>query len=768
MLKQIDLDCNFYIVMTNLSRKYMPSIAMKLRPEKYFIAVLCALLGLISCKSHAQKLTPLRLQLKWHNQFQFAGYHAAKIKGFYEKEGLSVTIIEGGKNISPIEVISTGKAEFGIFDPEILFKNPKGRPIVAISAILQTSAYGVLSKPKSNIRRPADLVGKRILVAGDQGWNIFKAIMLKEGIPIQNTSISERIKDSEELLSDSVDAVITYYTSQPPRLRQLGLDPAIMKPIDYGIDFYGDVIFASKEYADDNPEIVEAFNRANRKGWEYALSHKEEMADFLLKQPGVTTRNFTKKGLLEEANELEKLILPKFVEIGHMNTGRWQNMLSIYQELGLADKNLSLKGFLYEPLEAKKSQWYETLIYILIIGSLIFIAVVLWNRQLRHQVLSKTAALSQEIADKKMAEDRLSIAMEAAGLNLWEWNIKNNEVLFNERWVKLLGQPGITSPQTIKSWAELIHPDDKIKYTETIDQLINGEKPSSKLVYRVKTSTGSWRWLLSALKTTTLDEKGRPSKITGMHLDIDSIKKKEIELQETTKELLKTNKDLQQFASITSHNLRAPIVNLRSLTEMSAEGNLSVELEEEIKHKIYEVVKNLDGTLSDLVEIVSIKSGEKTASENLNFQLELVEIIAVLQHKITSSGALITSDFTEASTVYFPKKYMESILNNLISNSIAYCSEVNILKISLKSYINGSFTVLEITDNGCGINLERFKNKVFGLYQRFHTNDINHEGKGLGLFIVKSQMEAMDGKIEVESMLNQGTTFKIYFHNRSI
>ncbi|MBC7746307.1 MAG: ABC transporter substrate-binding protein, partial [Flavobacterium sp.] len=598
------------------------------------------------------------------------------------------------------------------------------------------------------------------------GWNIFKAIMLKEGVSIKNTSITPRTKDSEELLSDSVDAVISYYTSQPPRLRRLGLDPSIMRPIDYGVDFYGDVIFARKEYADEHPDIVEAFNRANRKGWEYALNHKAEMANFLLSQPGVSKRGFNKQGLIEEANELEKLILPKFVEIGHMNTGRWQNMLSIYQELGLADKKLSLKGFIYEPLEAKKSEWYDILVYTLIVGSLVFIIVVFWNRQLRHQVLSKTAALTKEIEEKMMAEDRLGIAMEAAGLELWEWNTKNDEVFFNERWAKLFGYPGITSPQTISSWTELIHPDDKVKYTETVNQLLRGEVSSNKLLYRIKTSTGNWRWLLSAKKITSYNADGKPSKITGMHLDIDSIKRKELELQETTKELLKTNKDLQQFASITSHNLRAPIVNLKSLTEMSAGGDLPIELEEEIKQKIHDVVKQLDITLTDLVEIVSIKSGQKSASETLNFQLELIEVLVILQNQIANSGAKITSDFQSAPIVYFPKRYMESVLINLINNAIAYRDTNQCPEIHIKSYINEGFTILEVRDNGLGINMDRFKNKVFGLYQRFHQQYPSIEGKGLGLFIIKSQIEAMDGKIEVESIVGQGTTFRIYFHSQ--
>lgn len=730
-----------------------------------FILVSIIIFCFDSEKTFAQKLTPVKLQLKWYNQFQFAGYHAAQIKNFYAQEGLLVTIIEGGKNINPISVITSGDADFGIFDPEILFKNSTLNPLVAVSAILQTSPYGVLSNPKKNIRRPSDLVGKRIHIGNDQGWNIFKAIMLKEGLIIDKKNIRPRFTDSEDLLNDSVDAVISYYTSQPPRLRKLGVDPAIMKPIDYGVDFYGDVIFVTKQYSDKNPKIIEAFNRANRKGWEYAISHKDEMATYILSLPGVKNRSFTHKGLIDEANELEKLILPKFVEIGHMNIGRWQNMLSIYQEMNLVDKNISLKGFIYEPLDAKKSQWFSMLIYLLIFAAVFFVFIMFYNWQLRRQVNSKTNALFKENKDRRMAEDRLAIAMEAAGLGLWEWNVIDDEVSFNESWIKLLGYPGIKSPQSIKNWTEIIHPDDKAKYNETVNQLLSGQLSSYKLIYRVKTSIGTWRWLLSSQKVTGLSVDGKIVKITGMHLDIDSIKKKEIELQETTKELLQTYKNLQQFATITSHNLRAPIVNLRSLTEMSVEENLPKELDEEIKFKVHEVVKQLDNTLADLVDIVSIKSGEKDGKEHLSFQLELEEVMANNEIEITNSDAIIESDFKAAPTVYFPKKYLENITSNLINNSIAYRNVDIPLLIKIRTQVNDDFIVMEFTDNGIGINLERFKNKIFGLYQRFHPNHTHIEGKGLGLFIVKSQIEAMDGKIEVESVVDKGTTFRIYFHS---
>jgi ABC-type nitrate/sulfonate/bicarbonate transport system substrate-binding protein len=271
---------------------------MRLNLRKTLISILAFIvcLGYVNC-SFGQQVTA-RLQLKWTHQFQFAGYYAAQQRGYYKEEGLNIRILQGGKEISPIDIVSSGKAEFGIYDPEILIKNPKDNPLTAIFATLQSSPYGVLSRPESGIRRPSDLVGKKVLSADDQGWSIFKAIMLKEGIAIDRTQIIPRNKDSEELIDGTADAVISYYTSQPTRLRDLGVDPIVMKPLDYGVDFYGDVVFTSQKFAEESPEVIEAFNRATRRGWEYALSHKEKMADHILTLPGVKQHGFTKQNLI--------------------------------------------------------------------------------------------------------------------------------------------------------------------------------------------------------------------------------------------------------------------------------------------------------------------------------------------------------------------------------------------------------------------------------------------------------------------------------------
>jgi len=164
--------------------------------------------------------------------------------------------------------------------------------------------------------------------------------------------------------------------------------------------------------------------------------------------------------------------------------------------------------------------------------------------------------------------------------------------------------------------------------------------------------------------------------------------------------------------------------------------------------------------LNDLVEIVASQSGKSAKSEDLDLQTELNIVIKSIENQIKSSGAKIEVNFAKDLKIHFPRHYLHSILLNLFTNAIKYKSKDRNLVISLKTREGKDFTQLFFSDNGIGINLDKYGNKIFGLYQRFHSNI---EGKGLGLYIIKSQIEAMDGKIEVDSLPDVGTTFCIYF-----
>jgi len=725
------------------------------RCQHFILCLIMLIIGTLNL--NAQDLKPVKLQLKWHHQFQFAGYYAAQIKGFYREEGLDVELIEGTGKINVVDEVVSGNADFGVTASDILQYFSAGKPVVVISAIFQHNPYVIISLEKSGINTPSDLAGKKIMAAEDQGWPILRALFLKEGIREEKMNVLQHSWDLNDLISGKVDAISGYINVEPQYIREMGYPVKIINPIDYGIDFYGDLLFTSKKIADRYPERVESFKRATIKGWEYAMNHPEEMSDYILSLPSTKERGITRSSLLNEANEMRKLIMPDFVDIGHNNRGRWETMLAIYKQLGLAKKNTTLDDLLYVSRSEKKAGNFDNLLYATGIGVLLIVIILAGNWRLRSVVKKRTKALVNEIKNRTDAEQRLELAIEAAGMGIWDRNLDTDEIKFDDKWFRNIG----CDPELFSShdrWLDNIHPEDQPGIRESVTALRSGKSNYNNLTYRIRTKQGYWKWILSFSKIF-YTRSGRHA--VGAILDIDILKSKEIELQELTKALTKTNNELEKFAYITSHNLRAPVVKLLSLTEIQKEDNLPEDFRKEIENKIYESVKRLDSTLNDLVEIVASKATDNIKIETLDLQNELNQVLKSIEKQVKDSGAKIESDFSECNAISYPKRYLNSILLNLLTNAIKYRSPERQLLISLKTHTEQDYVVLDFIDNGVGIDMQRFGKKIFGIYQRFHTKI---EGRGLGLYIIKSQIEAMDGKIEVDSTPGSGTTFRIYFH----
>ncbi len=722
-------------------------------------AALILLCLIFPLQAISQELKPIKLQLKWLHQFQFAGYYAAKEKGYYKDAGFDVEILQGNALNPPVDNVLKGKADFGVTGSDILNSFINKKPVVVVSVIFQHSPYIFMTLSDRNISSPSDLAGKTIMVSEDQGGRLLKALLLDEGIPIDSVNIIDHSWQIQDLIKGKADAQSAYITVEPQIMRKMGHQVSIINPINYGIDFYGDLLFTTVKMANSNPGTVEKFKEASLKGWQYAMSHPEEITEYILGLPGVKSRGISREQLLYEAREMNKLILPELVEIGHMNPGRWQNMLNIYKQLGLAKKDVTIEGLLFRSSSTKKVEYFDYLLYVILVAGFLFIINIIGNWRLRKQVLKRTADLQTEIINRTKAEQRLEIAIEAAGLSIWSRDLDTDTVIYDRNWFVNQG----IDPDIFLEHDKLIasiHPDDQENVKQATSALRKGRNQYNNLTYRVRTIHGEWKWLLSFSKMTNSEGNGTGNIVVGSILDIDFIKRKEIELQEITKELRKKNNELEKFAYITSHNLRAPVVNLISLTELQQETSLSQELQDEIRQNIHECVRQLDNTLNDLVEIVASQSGKSAKSEDLDLQTELNIVIKTIENQIRNSGAKIEVNFAKDLKIHFPRHYLHSILVNLFTNTIKYKSKDRNLVISLKTREGKDFTQLFFSDNGIGINLDKYGNKIFGLYQRFHSNI---EGKGLGLYIIKSQIEAMDGKIEVDSLPDVGTTFCIYF-----
>ncbi len=242
--------------------------------------------------------------------------------------------------------------------------------------------------------------------------------------------------------------------------------------------------------------------------------------------------------------------------------------------------------------------------------------------------------------------------------------------------------------------------------------------------------------------------------------DVTEERKQEKEKEQLIRELTQNNKDLKQFSYITSHNLRAPLSNLIGLLNLIEDIPINDSELSEIINGFKKSTHLLNETINDLVKIIVIKDKISIQKENVTINEVVEHVFSQLKFQIEQSKPILKLNFDEADTIYTNKAYLESILINLLTNSIKYKSETKKLKISITIKKINNSTILKFKDNGIGIDLKRNSEHIFGLYQRFHDYP---DSKGLGLYLVKSQIESLGGTISIESEVNKGTEFTLTF-----
>ncbi|HTE29789.1 MAG TPA: PAS domain S-box protein [Chryseolinea sp.] len=221
------------------------------------------------------------------------------------------------------------------------------------------------------------------------------------------------------------------------------------------------------------------------------------------------------------------------------------------------------------------------------------------------------------------------------------------------------------------------------------------------------------------------------------------------------------NKELKQFTYIVSHNLRAPIARILGLASV-----FSKDLHENlfILSKITEAAKDLDDVVRDINIVLSARNSEDVKVEYVDFQTQLNLILHLLDNEIKESKASIIADFHIVKGVNTVSSYLYSIIYNLFSNAIKYRLTGVPLRIHAHTTEDEKFICLTVKDNGMGIDLIKNGGKIFGLYKRFHGDKI--PGKGVGLHLVKSHVESLGGRVEVESKVNEGIEFKVFLPKR--
>ncbi len=279
-----------------------------------------------------------------------------------------------------------------------------------------------------------------------------------------------------------------------------------------------------------------------------------------------------------------------------------------------------------------------------------------------------------------------------------------------------------------------------------------------------KAKDGTTYWVETTI-VPFLNEQGKPYQYVAIRADITQRKQTETHLFQKIKELERSNKELEQFAYIVSHNLRLPVANIMGLVEILKHDDLNEEQKNQFITAIFTSVNKLDEVVNDLNNVLQLRTENTEKREWVSLSELTEDIMESIQNLIIQERVNFSIDFSAINEFFCIKTYLHSIFFNLISNSIKYRKPDRPPFITIKSWLTDDSMILSFQDNGSGIDLIKHKDSVFGLYKRFHSHV---DGKGLGLFMVKTQVESLGGKIKINSTQNVGTEFIIEFEKSDL
>ena len=356
--------------------------------------------------------------------------------------------------------------------------------------------------------------------------------------------------------------------------------------------------------------------------------------------------------------------------------------------------------------------------------------------------------------NEKLYQERelLKSIIDNIPVNVSVKNLKSEKILINnteDLYTKI--NKGNYSLKTIKEYLSLSNKEDE-------KVISSGKRIVDKELKFMDINGQENVYLFS--KIPLRDSQNDIIGIIDLNYNITKIKKHEKDLKKLVNVTSSQNKRLLNFAHIVSHNLRSHSTNISSLLKLYHDET-DIQTKNEMFSLIQQASDNLNKTILNLNEIVVINSATNEDKIPINLLNETNETLLSVKALIEEKDAIIKVNIPETIYLNTIPAYIESILLNLVTNSLKYSSKERKPVIIISAKKQKKHTKMTIKDNGLGIDLEKYGHKVFGMYKTFHGND---DARGIGLFITKNQIEALGGKITVSSKPNIGTTFKIYFY----
>ena len=295
---------------------------------------------------NANTLQKTSVQLMWLDQFQFAGFYVAKEKGFYENLGLDVELKKFNVETEVTKEVIEKRADFGTSSSSLLVDISENKDILLLGSIFQSSPLILLALKDSNINYIQDIKNKKVMLTKEQQkFATLQSMLISKGITLNDVQVLDHSFNIDDLINKKTDLMLSYTTNEPFLLKEKGFESQIFHPKDYGFDFYEELIFTTKEFAQNNPKLVKDFYKATIMGWEYAFNNIDETAKLIHKK--YNPQNKSLESLIFEANEMKKLAFDKNGKIGTITQERINLIINTYRVMGLIKENLNSEDIIY-------------------------------------------------------------------------------------------------------------------------------------------------------------------------------------------------------------------------------------------------------------------------------------------------------------------------------------------------------------------------------------------------------------------------------------
>ena len=486
-----------------------------------------ALALLLSSLTSALALEETSIQLRWDHQFQFAGYYAAKWEGFYADAGFDVDIRSAvtpdGRILQAVEEVAEGRADFGVGAADILIARDRGAPLVVLASIFQRSGAEFYAMEDTPLQSPRDLLNLRVARNVNDLIDIeLQAMLLAEGVDPEKITPYPHRPSYKPFMEGLVDVIPGYRITVPYAFQKKGISYKTLRPINYGVDFYGDSLFSRQEMIDD-PDKVRRFIQATVKGWRFAMDNAIQVADRIARDHprsfGAAQDSFQEFNRFQIPGVKELMFYP-IAEIGHINPHRWRRMHDFMKGIGIIKGDLDVAAlvFDFERIKASRRDAFLRLIKLtLLVLGVLFACFVAWNASLRKMVARQTDELSKS---KQVLEEAQSIAR----MGSFHWTFDTGRVNYSQEVLDMYGIDAADFDGKIETFLETaIHPQDREKVRRVNEFVMKTDKPAPVIEFRILDKDGNIKYVL-ARGGRYRDKDGNAVGMIGVAQDITDVK----------------------------------------------------------------------------------------------------------------------------------------------------------------------------------------------------------------------------------------------------